>query len=167
MHRVLRSSLLVIPRRPTLIPYTVLLAPVLPRYASKKATKKPRTAAASEEDDTIVYQTKGKGKNKQQRAEIITETQLPGEKFDLSVLESNMERAIERLRVALKGVVGRVGRISPDLLDGVRVEIEGSMERLDGYASISVLDGTRMKVNLYDPTVCSLLSAKCRADVES
>jgi len=39
--------------------------------------------------------------------------QLPGEKFELKVLEEKMGDGIERLRVSLKQVVGRVGRVSP------------------------------------------------------
>jgi len=48
--------------------------------------------------------------------EELTDMQLPGEKFELKVLEDKMGEGIERLRVSLKQVVGRVGRVSPGTL---------------------------------------------------
>lgn len=152
---VLRHALLYIPKR-AIPAASIPCAPViLPRYASKKAGKKARIQQNKEEDmETVVIQTKGKGKGKQRASEeTITDQSLPGEKFSLAALEFNMQNSIERLRVALKPVVGRVGRISPDILEPVRVEIDGEMSRLSDYASVSVIDGTRMKVNLYDPSV--------------
>ena len=55
----------------------------------------------------------GKGKGKMLTEDDLLERQLPGEHFELKVLEGRMQEAIDRLRVSLNTVVGRVGRITP------------------------------------------------------
>ena len=90
-------------------------------YASKiRSPKKQRLAHQEQEQeqnpagDVAVSQTRGHGKKKNAKGtdERIGNTQLPNEAFNLSTLEENMKRSIERLRMSLNGVVGRVGRLS-------------------------------------------------------
>lgn len=59
---------------------------------------------------------KGKGKGYMLTEDDLLDRQLPGEHFELQVLEGRMKEVIERLRVSLKTVVGRVGRVSPGTL---------------------------------------------------
>lgn len=87
---------------------------------TKASTKKGKPAV--EEDDEFEPapgQSKGKGgggkkgKGKGFVEEELLDTQLPGEVFELKVLEQRMAESVDRLRVGLKQVVGRVGRVTP------------------------------------------------------
>ena len=80
-------------------------------------TKKTKAKKQDDPDYDPTPPSKGKGK-KHGKGHMVTEqelldTQLPGEQFELKQLEDNMDQAVDRLRVALKQVVGRVGRVSP------------------------------------------------------
>lgn len=55
---------------------------------------------------------KGKGKSSARESEATTVQ----EAFDLNALERSMGEAVDKLRVALKAIVGRVGRLSPGRL---------------------------------------------------
>jgi len=139
-----------------------LLPLIATRHASKRAGKKSRTSYESSTTDSndpgsvpLLY-TKGKGgkgKSRTVEADTIGDLSLPGESFNLSTLESNMERSIERLRTQLYTVVAQVGTVSPEILEPVRVEIDGVKAKLSDYANVSVMDGSRLKVNIYDPSV--------------
>jgi hypothetical protein len=71
-------------------------------YAAK--TKRQKQG----ESTTIVKHLKGK----HPKVERVSDVQLEGLKFDMAVLDGNMQHSIERLRVNLNGVVSRVGRVS-------------------------------------------------------
>lgn len=108
-------ALLSLPARPAFISPPVSTPPsLLVRHKKTKAKKQ------DDADYDPTPPSKGKGK-KHGKGHLVTEqelldTQLPGEQFELKVLETNMSDAVDRLRVALKQVVGRVGRVSPSAL---------------------------------------------------
>lgn len=82
--------------------------------------KKGSSSKAVEEQQNVVAAAKGKkGKGKggflDTDPDAMVETVAADEVgvYDLKILETEMDNAIERLRVGLKSVVGRVGRVSP------------------------------------------------------
>jgi hypothetical protein len=84
--------------------------------AGKKGGKggnKGREEEEDEEDEHVVVQVSRKGKGKHIVEEDLTDTQLPGEQFELKKLEKDMAEAIDRLRVSLKQIVGRVDTVKP------------------------------------------------------
>lgn len=105
---------------PVLAPQHVLggLAPSLSRsYASKKSKK----GAATFDDDADVAEIEAKGKGKKGKgkgkalldeADLVADAHSDGV-FDLGKLEESMVDAVGKLRVGLKTVVGRVGRVTP------------------------------------------------------
>lgn len=96
-------------------------------YASKKGKGSKKSAAVEEEDDdSPVEEVRGgkerggsggkKGKGKSFNDNFDSNDTVGGgvkEAFDLKALELTMEEAVDKLRIALKSVVGRVGRVSP------------------------------------------------------
>ncbi|TNY23340.1 ribosome recycling factor-domain-containing protein [Rhodotorula diobovata] len=142
-------ALLSLPARPAFISPPVSTPPsLLVRHKKTKAKKQ------DDADYDPTPPSKGKGK-KHGKGHLVTEqelldTQLPGEQFELKVLETNMSDAVDRLRVALKQVVGRVGRVSPTLLDNVRVETPEGKRPLNEFASVSVKDGKDLLVSCYE-----------------
>lgn len=125
----------------------------------------------------------GKGKGKMLTEDDLLERQLPGEHFELKVLEGRMQEAIDRLRVSLNTVVGRVGRITPGeserllsrfpppfsrlqanafffetrpaLLDGVKIDTPEGKRPLLEFANVSVKDGRDLVVTCYEESVRS------------
>ena len=87
-------------------------------YAAKKSKGKRGTAVVQEEEEVVLPRGKGvkKGKGKFVEEDEVAE----GVSFDLKALEKTMEDAVDRLRVGLKTVVGRVGRVSPGECDSMR-----------------------------------------------
>lgn len=92
------------------------------RTKKTKASKKSAATLYQEGDEEYADGPgKGKGGKKGKGKMLVTNEeergfesmQLPGEKFDSRVLDDRMKDGIERLRVNLKTVVGRVGRVSP------------------------------------------------------
>ncbi|GJN88037.1 hypothetical protein Rhopal_000993-T1 [Rhodotorula paludigena] len=124
------------------------------RTKKTKASKKPAAQAFEEDDDYEAGPGKGKG-GKRGKGKMLTEDelldkQLPGEQFELKKLEKDMADSIDRLRVSLKQVVGRVGRVSPSLLDNVRVETPEGKRPLAEFASVTVKDGKDLLVTCYE-----------------
>ncbi|BGP53528.1 hypothetical protein JCM8202_002732 [Rhodotorula sphaerocarpa] len=102
---------------------------------------------------------KGKGKGYMLTEDDLLDRQLPGEHFELQVLEGRMKEVIERLRVSLKTVVGRVGRVSPALLDGVKVDSSERKRPLLEFANVAVKDGRDLLVNCYEESSMKAVSA--------
>ncbi|POY76139.1 hypothetical protein BMF94_0862 [Rhodotorula taiwanensis] len=102
---------------------------------------------------------KGKGKGKMLTEDDLLERQLPGEHFELKVLEERMQEAIDRLRVSLNAVVGRVGRITPALLDGVKVDTPEGKRPLLEFANVSVKDGRDLLVTCYEESSIKAVSS--------
>jgi hypothetical protein len=119
------ARLLVTPRlaacscRPALqqAPAAVFSPSLLSRsYASKKSKGGKKAAAAVEEDDDPTP-AKGKG-GKKGKGKSFAEEEVAGDggdevRFDLKAVEQAMDESVDKLRVGLKSVVGRVGRVSP------------------------------------------------------
>ncbi|GAA5885034.1 hypothetical protein JCM6882_007203 [Rhodosporidiobolus microsporus] len=124
------------------------------RTKKTKASKKPGKQVVEEDDDFEPAPGKGKGgkkgKGKMLTEEELSDTQLPGEVFELKKLEERMADAVGRLRVGLKQVVGRVGRITPALLDNIRVETPEGKRPLNEFAAVSVQGGKDLVVNCYE-----------------
>jgi ribosome recycling factor len=165
------------------------------RTKKTKASKKSAATQFQEDDDYEAGPGKGhggkKGKGRLLTEEDLTDMQLPGEKFELKVLEERMKDGIEKLRVNLKTVVGRVGRVSPGepqkpfvpshlraherwvpcvaLLDNVRVDSPEGKRPLNEFATVSVKDGKDLLVTCYEESVrlsfslCSFWRARNRS----
>lgn len=85
-------------------------------YASKKSKGKKSGAAAVEEDDDFApAKGKGgkKGKGKSFAEDEVASAGSEEVRFDLKAVEVAMDESVDKLRVGLKSVVGRVGRVSP------------------------------------------------------
>jgi hypothetical protein len=140
-------SRLVLPNLRTLVPIAyrpspcscrpAYAAPSLPfllpqsrSYASKKKGKRSSASTADDDDDDdapAASQPKGKGVKKG-KAQFNTEEDQAANggdavvgAFDMKLLEASMDDAVQKLRVALKSVVGRVGRVSPGELPRTRL----------------------------------------------
>ncbi|KAL7005883.1 hypothetical protein EMMF5_004619 [Cystobasidiomycetes sp. EMM_F5] len=109
--------------------------------------------SSEEDDDEIRVESHpvpvlAKGK-KARAAEMTPEDAL--EQFDLDKLEQSMDAAVEKLQRDMKLLVGRVGRLSPALLDAVRVLDHGERHPLQQYATVSVSGAEALMVNIFDP----------------
>ncbi|GAA6053682.1 hypothetical protein JCM3770_001694 [Rhodotorula araucariae] len=139
------------PRAAPFIAPAAAPTPLLVLVRTKKTKAKKPT---QDDDDVDLAPQKAKGK-RAGKGHLLTEDQLvdkqlPGEQFHLKRLEADMDAAIDRLRVGLKQVVGRVGRVSPALLDNVRVETPEGKRPLNEFASVSVKDGKDLFVTCYE-----------------
>lgn len=116
---LLRPAVRTATRAPLVVPSPAprSLPLLLVRTKKTKASKKSAATQFQEDDDYEAGPGKGhggkKGKGRLLTEDDLTDMQLPGEKFELKVLEERMKDGIEKLRVNLKTVVGRVGRVSP------------------------------------------------------
>lgn len=111
--------------RPSLQPLTpAILAPsslLVRSYASKKSKGGKKSAATFEEDDEPALAKGGKGKKGKGKSFVEEEVVAGGGdevRFDLKAVELSMNEAVDKLRVGLKSVVGRVGRVSPGAQQG-------------------------------------------------
>ncbi|GAA5901987.1 Rrf1p [Sporobolomyces salmoneus] len=157
---LIRPTLRTATRAPTLLVRAATPLPLSPplSFSRTKKTKASKKSAATlyQEGDEEYADGPGKGKGgKKGKGKMLTEDeltdmQLPGEKFELKVLEERMKDGIERLRVSLKTVVGRVGRVSPALLDNIKVETPEGKRPLNEFATVSVKDGKDLLVTCYE-----------------
>lgn len=118
------SSPLLLHPSPTSTPFPQLQTR---SYASKKkgggGGKKGQSEAFEEDSEEPERVVKGKGVKKGKGGfaseEVANETSGYGSSgngngsFDAGRLEKGMDEAVDKLRVGLKAVVGRVGRVSP------------------------------------------------------
>ncbi|KAM0746253.1 ribosome recycling factor [Meredithblackwellia eburnea MCA 4105] len=168
------TPLLLLVRRPPPPPITTTTLGLARTYASKKKSgggKKVAGISSSskkgiqeEEEDEDYAGRKGKKKKGGGKAfeEDEDDDERAGEteaRFDLKLLEREMDEAVTRLRVALKTVVGRVGRVSPALLDGIKVDHEGTRSPLNEFATVTVKDGKDLLVTVYDEAYLKPVSA--------
>lgn len=102
---------------------------------------------------TEVVSTKGK---KSFTSSEVGDDQVQGGQFDIKDVKDGMAKAVDRLRREMNGIVGRVGRLTPALLDAVRVDAgEGSPKPLTSYANVTVRDSEHLTVSCYDASVRS------------
>ena len=135
---------------------TTLLKKKAVKSASAKATKNDAQSA----DTTVVLPTKGKKLDKARdwdEAKVETthqEDEAEGS-FDLSFNDFTKKQKdiVSKCKKDLETLVNRVGRVTPDLLDSVRVEIDKEMFNLQSVASVSVKDGSSLIVSIFDASV--------------
>lgn len=82
--------------------------------------------------------------------------------FDTKPYEDRFELAIMHFTEELKKV--RTGRAHPSQLDGVKVEVYGSMMPLNQCANITAPEAQLLQVTPFDPGNISAISAAIRAD---
>ena len=80
----------------------------------------------------------------------------PPEQMVYDSTEEKMKKVVEALRREIKDMEFRAsGRVTPDLLSPVRVEIGGGrLVKLEEVATIGVRDGTTLVVTIFDESVC-------------
>lgn len=92
--------------------------------SKSKRSKATSPAPSASDDDVPVLHTKGKGKKSgigkegsSSTSDSISTTtrndELPGEKFDIKKLTSNMENSVERAKKTVGGMIGGHGRADP------------------------------------------------------
>ncbi|GAA5867681.1 hypothetical protein JCM3774_003373 [Rhodotorula dairenensis] len=144
------------------VPYPGLAPPLSassPLVWTRSKKTKPSKKAEDDAEPGGGRGKKAKGKGKMLTEDDLLERQLPGEHFELKVLEAKMQEAIDRLRVSLNNVVGRVGRITPALLDGVKVDTPEGKRPLLEFANVSVKDGRDLLVTCYEESSMKAVSA--------
>lgn len=87
-------------------------------YASKKSKGNNKKPSKQLEDDDEVYDAPSKAKGaKKGKAKFVQDDDAAMAEADegvyFKVYELSMDEAVDRLKVGLKSVVGRVGRVSP------------------------------------------------------
>ena len=84
-----------------------------------------------------------------------------GETFDVGALQRSLADAVDRFRVDLKPLVGRISELSPAMLDRIRVKTESRdppTVPLVALASVETVRGG-LEIRAFDPTV----RGHCRA----
>lgn len=82
--------------------------------------------------------------------------------FDIKPFEQKMNTAVEHFEEELKKV--RTGRANPVMLDGVQVEVYGSLMPLNQVANMTVPEPTMIQVTPFDPSHVALIAAAIRND---
>ncbi|VFP81860.1 ribosome recycling factor [Candidatus Erwinia haradaeae] len=70
-------------------------------------------------------------------------------------IEIRMEKCVEVLITQVRKV--RTGRAAPSLLDGIMINYYGSLTPLSQLSSITVENSHTLKINLFDPSMSSLV----------
>lgn len=127
---MLATRLSFLARRSTIHSIPVLLRPALHPVSSvlvqsrsyapkKKASKNSKSTSVSDDDLPPSHSKTGKSKGKGTSAFLVEDegdrrdaSQAAGPAFDLGAHEMEMDKVVDRLRVSLKTVVGRVGKVS-------------------------------------------------------
>lgn len=100
-------------------PPALLAPPFLTRgYAKKK--DKSRASEPELEEEVYSKEKKGKGKGKGAFVDDTLEESSVGA-YESKSIAQGMDSALERLSVALRTVVGRVGRVSPGEIHSISV----------------------------------------------
>lgn len=82
--------------------------------------------------------------------------------FDTDTYEMKMDSAFEHFESELKKV--RTGRAHPSMLDGVRVEVYGTLMPLNQAANITVPEPQLLQVTPFDPSNMAAIAAAIRTD---
>ncbi|TIB75299.1 ribosome recycling factor [Wallemia mellicola] len=135
---------------------TQLLKKKAPKSTPSKSTKSDAALA----DTTVVLPTKGKkvGKSRDwDEAQVETthqEDEAEGS-FDLSFNDftNKQKEIVNKTKKDLETLVNRVGRVTPDLLDSVSVEIDKELFNLQSVASVSVKDGSSLIISVFDASM--------------
>jgi ribosome recycling factor len=82
--------------------------------------------------------------------------------FDTKPYETKMNQAITHFEEELKKV--RTGRSHPSMLEGVRVEVYGSLMPLNQVANITAPEAQMLQVTPFDPSNVQAIAGAIRAD---
>lgn len=82
--------------------------------------------------------------------------------FDTKPYETKMNQAITHFEEELKKV--RTGRSHPSMLEGVRVEVYGSLMPLNQVANITAPEPQMLQVTPFDPSNVQAIAGAIRAD---
>lgn len=133
---------------------------LLKKKAVKTSAAKSTKNDAVRADSTVVLPTKGKKQDKSRdweeaKVETTHQQEEAEGSFDLSFNDftSKQNDITAKCKKDLEILVNRVGRVTPDLLDSVRVEIDKEMFNLQSVASVSVKDGSSLLVSVFDSSV--------------
>jgi len=85
--------------------------------------------------------------------------------FDTKPYEEKFELAIAHFEDELKKV--RTGRAHPGQLDGIKVEVYGSMMPLNQVSNITAPEAQLLQITPFDPSNIQAISAAIRADQSS
>jgi len=140
------------------------------RFASKKKStkssgKNKKNDSPADEIEVEDFPVPVVAKGKKAKAAQVTEADAI-EAFHLDKLEEAMDGAVDRLKREMKGVIGRVERLSPSLLDGVRVEEHGQRSPLSSYATVSVHGAEALQVNIFDIASVKAVEKAIRESVD-
>lgn len=141
------------------------------RHASKKSkgsSKKDKSSSkrAEEEIEVEDHPVPVVAKGKKARAAQMTAEDAAAEAFDLGKLEANMDNAVERLQREMRNVLQRIERISPALLDNVRVEEHGERHPLQSYATVTVSGTDALSVNIFDISAVKAVEKAIRDNLD-
>lgn len=78
-----------------------------------------------------------------------------GETFDVGALQKALVEAVDRFRVDLKPLVGRISELSPAMLDRIRVKTEDKDPPTVPLVALATVETVRggLEIRAYDPTV--------------
>lgn len=82
--------------------------------------------------------------------------------FDTRKYEEKFESAISRFEEELKKV--RTGRAHPGMLDGIKVEVYGTLMPLNQAANITAPEPQLLQITPFDPNNLTAISSAIRAD---
>jgi len=82
--------------------------------------------------------------------------------FDTKVYEEKFELVVVHFEEELKKI--RTGRAHPSQLEGIRVEVYGSMMPLNQVANITAAEAQLLQITPFDPSNIQAISAAIRAD---
>jgi len=82
--------------------------------------------------------------------------------FDTKPYEEKFELALDHFEDELKKI--RTGRAHPGQLDGIKVEVYGSMMPLNQVSNITAPEAQLLQVTPFDPSNIQAISAAIRAD---
>lgn len=144
--------------------YISTTSTLLKKKAVKSTPSKSTKNDAARADTTVVLPTKGKRHDKardwdEAKVEATHQQDEAEGSFDLSFNDftSKQKDVVGKCKKDLETLVNRVGRVTPDLLDSVHVEIDKEMFNLQSVASVSVKDGSSLIVSVFDASVgCDL-----------
>jgi ribosome recycling factor len=82
--------------------------------------------------------------------------------FDTSKYEEKFNQAVTRFEEELKKV--RTGRAHPGMLDGIKVEVYGTLMPLNQVANITAPEPQLLQITPFDPSNLAAISSAIRAD---
>ncbi|MDQ5982640.1 MAG: ribosome recycling factor [Patescibacteria group bacterium] len=82
--------------------------------------------------------------------------------FDIDTYELKMEAALEHFESELRKV--QTGRAQPSMLEGIKVEVYGTMMPLNQAANITAPEAQQLQITPFDPSNITAITAAIRND---